>query len=77
MTLEEIRKNLKIFKESALRQVEAAVENWADDYCEDNDPNFGDINPKTIKEALLEDEDLMDEIADSVAMLVQIKMIND
>jgi hypothetical protein len=77
MTLEEIRKNLKTFKKCALSQIENAIENWVDDYCEEEDPNFGDINPDTIKEELLANEDLIEEIAESVAVLVQIKMVND
>lgn len=77
MTLEEIRKNLKVFKECALRQVEAAVENWVEDYCGNENPDFRDINSETIKKALLKDEDLMFEIVDAVVTLVQIKMIND
>ena len=77
MTLEEIRKNLRIFKQCALGQVEAAVEEWVDKYCEDNDPNFTDINPETIKEALLEDDDFIEEVANAMVMLAQIKMIND
>ena len=77
MTLEETRKNLKTFKQLALIQIENAIENWVDDYCEKEDPNFQDINPDTIKEELLANEDLIEEIAEPIAVLVQIKMIND
>lgn len=77
MTLEEMRNNLKMFKKCALMHVEGVIENWVDEYCENEDPNFQDINPETIKKALLKDEDLIEEIADSVAMLVQIKRINE
>ena len=77
MTLEEIRENLKTFKHLALIRIENTIENRVDDYCEKEDPNFGDINPDTIKEELLVNEDLIEEIAESVAALVQIKMIND
>ena len=77
MTLEEIRKNLKTFKECALRQIEVTVENWVDDYCEYSDPNFKDINPEIIKQGLLDNDDFIEEIADAIAILTQIKMIND
>ena len=77
MTLEEIRKNLKTFKQCALIQIENAIENWVDDYCEEEDPNFQDINTDTIKDELVVNEDLIEKIAEYVAVLVQIKMIND
>ena len=77
MTLEETRKNIKMFKEYALKQIECIVENWVDDYCEDEDPSFNDVNPDTIKQALWKDEDLMEELSDYIAALIQIKVINE
>lgn len=77
MTLEEIRKNIKTFKELALRQIECIVENWVDKYCDDCAPSFDDMHPEIVKHALLDDEDLMEELSDYVAVLIQVKVINE